>query len=108
MDTYNKERHARKHKQRKRRKQQKLTKAVLQARAEARAAKRRAARMRTPEDLAAVLGIGRNQAYGLLNERKVRGAIRLEHRWLIPDTIIERIIAGEPGIIVEEPRIDAA
>jgi hypothetical protein len=99
MDAHSTKREARK---RKRNKRRKLSKAKLQARAEARAAKRRAAKMRTPEDLAGVLGTGRNQTYDLLNDGRVKGAIRVNHRWLIPDAIIERIIAGEAGIIAEE------
>jgi hypothetical protein len=94
-----------KHKQRKGhkgRKGRKLTELEKQARREARAAKRAAAKMRTPEDLCKALGAGRNQVYDLLKQRRVKGVIQINHRWFIPDAVIHRIIAGEPGIIIEQ------
>jgi excisionase family DNA binding protein len=56
--------------------------------------KRAAAAMATVEDLAAQLGIGRNQAYGLV-KAKVVPAMRVGRRWLIPRAAIERMVSGE-------------
>jgi excisionase family DNA binding protein len=44
----------------------------------------------TVEDLAATLGIGRNQAYEAVRSGKVR-AMRLGHRWLIPRAEVARL-----------------
>lgn len=86
-------------KRRKRAARRKLTADQLQARAEARASKRRAAKMKTAEDLAAVLGAGRNQTYDLLNAGRVRGAFRVNQRWFIPDAVIQQLERGESDVI---------
>ncbi|OLB72048.1 MAG: hypothetical protein AUI16_21435 [Alphaproteobacteria bacterium 13_2_20CM_2_64_7] len=57
--------------------------------------KRRCGGMRTGEEFAERLGIGRNQAYEALQAGKVKGAIRYGRRWLIPDAVIDQILAGE-------------
>jgi excisionase family DNA binding protein len=62
-------------------------------------AKRAASQMGTVEDLAAALGIGRNAAYGLV-QTKVVPSVRYGRRWLIPRTIIARIVAGEAPPVI--------
>jgi excisionase family DNA binding protein len=57
-------------------------------------AKRAAAAMATVEDLAAQLGIGRNQAYALV-QMKMVPAMRFGRRWLIPRAAIARMVSGE-------------
>ncbi len=53
-------------------------------------AKRAASAMATVEDVAAALGIGRNQAYAAVQMGKVR-AMRFGRRWLIPRAEIARL-----------------
>jgi excisionase family DNA binding protein len=76
-------------------KRRKLTRAERKARQEARAAKRRAAKMRTPEEACAVLGTGKNQMYEELQAGRIKGAIRFGRRWLIPDAVLERMTSGQ-------------
>jgi excisionase family DNA binding protein len=57
-------------------------------------AKRAASAMASVEDLAAALGIGRNAAYGLVQAGLVP-SVRFGRRYLIPHTVIARIVAGE-------------
>jgi hypothetical protein len=59
--------------------------------------------MSTGEQFAEALGIGRNQAYEALAKGKVKGAVRFGRRWLIPDAVIARILAGE----AEQPEAGA-
>jgi hypothetical protein len=68
------------------------------ARREARAAKLKGAKMRTPKELSAILGVGLNQTYEALHRGDVKGAIRFGQRWLIPDRVIERLVNGEPNV----------
>ena len=63
-------------------------------RGEAIRAKRAASAMATVEEVAAALGIGRNQAYAAVQMGKVR-AMRFGRRWLIPRAEIARIVNGE-------------
>jgi len=58
-------------------------------------AKRAASQMATVDDLAAVLGIGRNAAYGLVQTKAVP-ALRYGRRYLIPRAVIAKIVNGEP------------
>jgi excisionase family DNA binding protein len=58
------------------------------------AAKRQGADVLTVEDVATRLGIGRNQAYALVQLRKIP-ALRFGRRWLIPRAAIDRLLAGE-------------
>jgi hypothetical protein len=57
--------------------------------------KRKQSAMRTGEEFAALLGIGKNQAYAALAQGKVQGAVRWGRRWLVPDAVIDRLLAGE-------------
>jgi excisionase family DNA binding protein len=57
-------------------------------------AKRAASAMASVVDLAAALGIGKNAAYGLVQAGLVP-SMRFGRRYLIPRTVIARIIAGE-------------
>jgi excisionase family DNA binding protein len=57
-------------------------------------AKRAASAMGTVEDLAAVLGCGRNQAYDLVNSGAVK-AFKPGRRWMIPRVVLNEIAAGE-------------
>jgi hypothetical protein len=66
------------------------------ARRAARAAKLKGAKMRTPQELSATLGVGLNQTYAALGRGDIPGAIRFGARWLIPDRVIERLVNGEP------------
>jgi excisionase family DNA binding protein len=50
--------------------------------------------MASVEDLAAALGIGRNQAYALV-QTKVVPSLRVGRRWLIPRAAIARMVNGE-------------
>ena len=84
-----------KRKLRNKRKGCKLSEQEKAARREAREAKLKGAKMRTPEELSQALGIGLNQAYAALAKGEIRGAVRLNQRWLIPDRVIERILNGE-------------
>ena len=72
-----------------------MDKRRTKAQREAREAKRRGARMRTPEELATILGTGRNQTYEALARGDIKGAIRFGRRWLIPDAVIDRLVNGE-------------
>jgi excisionase family DNA binding protein len=57
-------------------------------------AKRAASAMATVEDLAAELGIGRNQAYALV-QTKIVPAMRFGRRWLIPRAAIAKMVSGD-------------
>jgi len=46
------------------------------------------------EDVAGRLGIGRNQAYALVQLGQIP-ALRFGRRWLIPRVAIDRLLAGE-------------
>jgi excisionase family DNA binding protein len=63
-------------------------------RGEAVRAKRAGAKMATVEDLAAELGIGRNQAYALV-QMKVVPALRFGRRWLIPRAAIAKMVSAD-------------
>jgi excisionase family DNA binding protein len=80
-------------------KRRRLSAALLAERAAAREAKRKAAAMATVEELAAVLGVGVNQAYVALQMGQIP-AMRFGRRWLIARKTIDRIANGEivPGI----------
>ena len=56
------------------------------------AAKRAAADVLTPEDVAARLGIGRNQAYEAIQRGDIP-ALRFGRRWLVPRAAFERLLA---------------
>lgn len=57
-------------------------------------AKRAAAATMTVEEMAGVLGVGRNQAYGLLYEKQIP-ALRFGRRWLVSRRVVERLLNGE-------------
>jgi excisionase family DNA binding protein len=76
-------------------KRRKLTYAERKARKEARAAKRQAAKMRSPEEAAALFGCGKNQMYEALKRGDIKGAIRFGRIWRIPDAVIQRMISGD-------------
>ena len=63
-------------------------------RAAAREAKRKEAAMASVEELAAVLGVGLNQAYAAVQMGRVP-AVRFGRRWLISRKTIDRIANGE-------------
>ena len=71
-----------------------LSAARLAARAAAREAKRKEAAMASVEELAAVLGVGLNQAYVALQMGQIP-ALRFGRRWLISRKTIDRIANGE-------------
>lgn len=71
-------------------------------RSEAVRAKRAASGMATVEDLAAELGIGRNLAYELVMEGKIKAA-RFGRRWLIPRATIAKILSGEITPVIAPP-----
>ena len=71
-----------------------LSAARLAARAAAREAKRKEAAMASVEELAAVLGVGLNQAYVALQMGQIP-ALRFGRRWLISRKTIDRITNGE-------------
>ena len=71
-----------------------LSAARLAARAAAREFKRKEAAMASVEELAAVLGVGLNQAYVALQRRQIP-ALRFGRRWLISRKTIDRITNGE-------------
>jgi len=77
------------------RKRRKLSEQEKADRREARVAKLKAAKMRSPVELSRALGIGINQTYAALAKGEIKGAIRLNQRWLIPDSVLQRILAGE-------------
>jgi excisionase family DNA binding protein len=58
------------------------------------AAKRAAADVISLEEVAARLGIGRNQAYEAVQAGKIP-ALRFGRRWLIPRAAFERMLSGE-------------
>jgi excisionase family DNA binding protein len=58
------------------------------------AAKREAADVMSVDELAARLGIGRNQAYALVQLKHIP-ALRFGRRWLISRQVVDRILAGE-------------
>jgi len=57
-------------------------------------AKRAAADVISLEEVAARLGIGRNQAYSFVQEGKIP-ALRFGRRWLIPRVAFDRLLSGE-------------
>ena len=71
-----------------------LSAARLAARAAARESKRKEAAMASVEELAAVLGVGLNQAYVALHMGQIP-ALRFGRRWLISRKTIDRITNGE-------------
>lgn len=71
-----------------------LSAARLAARAAARESKRKEAAMASVEELAAVLGVGLNQAYVALQMGQIP-ALRFGRRWLISRKTIDRIANGE-------------
>jgi excisionase family DNA binding protein len=71
-----------------------LSAARLAARAAAREAKRKSSAMAGVEELAAVLGVGLNQAYAAVQMGQVP-AVRFGRRWLISRKTIDRIANGE-------------
>jgi excisionase family DNA binding protein len=60
------------------------------------AAKRQGADVLTVEDVAGRLGIGRNQAYALVQLGQIP-ALRFGRRWLIPRVQFERMLAAAPA-----------
>jgi excisionase family DNA binding protein len=60
------------------------------------ATKRHGADVLTVEDVAGRLGIGRNQAYALVQLGHIP-ALRYGRRWLIPRVAFERILAEPPA-----------
>ena len=64
-------------------------------------AKRAASAMATVEELAAVLGCGRNQAYRMLQGKNGEPpqvpSLRFGRRYLIPRAVIAKLINGESG-----------
>ncbi len=58
------------------------------------AAKRAAADVISLEEVAARLGVGRNQAYNFVRDGKIP-ALRFGRRWLIPRVAFDRMMAGE-------------
>jgi excisionase family DNA binding protein len=58
------------------------------------AAKRAAADVITLEEVAARLGIGRNQAYEAVQAGKIP-ALRFGRRWLIPRAAFDKMLSGE-------------
>ena len=58
------------------------------------AAKRQAADVLSVEDVAARLGIGRNQAYAAVQLGHIP-AVRFGRRWLIPRAVLDRILSGQ-------------
>jgi excisionase family DNA binding protein len=71
-----------------------LSAARLAERAAAREAKRKSSAMAGVEELAAVLGVGLNQAYAAVQMGQVP-AVRFGRRWLISRKTIDRIANGE-------------
>jgi excisionase family DNA binding protein len=57
-------------------------------------AKRAAADVISLEEVAARLGIGRNQAYDFVRDGKIP-ALRFGRRWLIPRVAFDKLLAGE-------------
>jgi excisionase family DNA binding protein len=57
-------------------------------------AKRAAADVISLEEVAARLGIGRNQAYDFVQKGKIP-ALRFGRRWLIPRVAFDRLLSGE-------------
>jgi len=72
-------------------------------------AKRAAADVMGVEDLAARLGIGRNQAYEAVAGGKIPGAFRLGRRWLIPRVAFDKMLGVSPPAAANQaPRKAAA
>jgi excisionase family DNA binding protein len=71
-----------------------LSEARKAERAAAREAKRKSSAMAGVEELAAVLGVGLNQAYAAVQMGQVP-AVRFGRRWLISRKTIDRITNGE-------------
>jgi excisionase family DNA binding protein len=71
-----------------------LSAARLAARAATRESKRKEAAMASVEELAAVLGVGLNQAYAAVQMGQVP-AVRFGRRWLISRKTIDRIANGD-------------
>jgi excisionase family DNA binding protein len=71
-----------------------LSEARKAERAAARKAKRKEAAMAGVEELAAVLGVGLNQAYAAVAAGQVP-AVRFGRRWLISRKTIDRIANGD-------------
>jgi excisionase family DNA binding protein len=69
--------------------------AATQRKRELVSAKRQGADVLTVEDVAAKLGIGRNQAYALVQLGHIK-ALRFGRRWLIPRVQFERMLAETP------------
>jgi hypothetical protein len=51
-------------------------------------------RVRSAEELAEVLQVGRNQIYAYLAAGQVQGAFRFGRRWIIPDSVFDRLLGG--------------
>ena len=66
-------------------------------------AKRAAADVMGVEDLAARLGIGRNQAYEAVAAGKIPGAFRLGRRWLIPRVAFDKMLGVPPPSVAKPP-----
>jgi hypothetical protein len=49
----------------------------------------------TAEELAVKLRAGRNQVYEALAAGKIKGAFRLNRKWIIPNAAIDRLLSGE-------------
>ena len=72
-------------------------------------AKRAAADVMGVEDLAARLGIGRNQAYEAVAGGKIPGAFRLGRRWLIPRVAFDKMLGvSPPPAVANQARRKAA
>jgi hypothetical protein len=80
------------------RKGRKLSELEKAARNASRKAKLKRAKMHTALELSEALGAGINQTYEALAKGQVKGAMRLNQRWLIPDPVFQRILNGEQPI----------
>jgi excisionase family DNA binding protein len=78
-------------------KKKRLSEARKAERAAAREAKRRGSAMAGVEELAAVLGVGLNQAYAAVQMGQVP-SVRFGRRWLISRKTINRIANGEISV----------
>jgi excisionase family DNA binding protein len=58
------------------------------------AKRRQAAEVMSVEEVAGRLGIGRNQAYALVQLGQIP-ALRFGRRWLIPRATVDRLLAGK-------------
>jgi excisionase family DNA binding protein len=59
-----------------------------------RATKKQTADVMSVDEVAERLGIGKNQAYALVQLEKIP-ALRFGRRWLIPRVAFDKLIAGE-------------